>query len=205
MTVRLWRWGDDVTLLREHAARGEVIALPTESSYGLGCNPHSRAGVEAILEIKRRPAAKAMPVVVAGLEQIAELGIDSASPGLCEAAAHWPAALSVLLKLDAAIPAAAGEPCLAVRVPNHPRLCRLLAELGHGLTATSANRSGEAPITAVEELTGLVEGHDVWVVDDGPQPGGPPSTLVRWKSGGFDLLREGRYPFPLLAQAGARS
>ena len=199
MTVRQWRWRDDVAPLRKHVARGGVVALPTESSYGLGCDPRSSVGVEAILEIKRRPAHKAMPVVVAGLEQLAGLGIDLASPGLREVAPHWPAALSVLLELEEPIAAAASQPSLAVRVPDHADLRRLLEDLGHGLTATSANRSGEAPITTVEKLAGLLEGYDVWVVDDGSQPGGPPSTLVRWAGAGFDLLREGRVPFQLLA------
>lgn len=205
MTVRLWGWNDDPAPLHEHIAQGGVIALPTESSYGLGCDPRSSAGVETILEIKRRPAWKAMPVVVAELRQLGEFGIDLDSPGLRQVATHWPAALGLVVKLDTPIPAAAGLPDLAVRVPGHPRLRRLLEVLGHGLTATSANRSGDAPILAVEELTGLLEGHNVWVVDDGPQPGGPPSTLVRWTSDGFDLLREGRVPFQLLAQASACS
>ena len=60
-------------------ARGGVLAIPTESSYGLGADPRNPAGVEAVYRIKGRDAGKPLPVVVAGLEQLAGLGID---PGL---------------------------------------------------------------------------------------------------------------------------
>ena len=74
--MRVWHWGDPVAPLRALLARGGVLAFPTESSYGLGADPRNPAGVETIYRIKGREAGKPLPVVVAGREQLADLGID---------------------------------------------------------------------------------------------------------------------------------
>src|SRR4030095_1998211 len=70
-----WHWGDPIAPLRDLLRRGGVLAIPTESSYGLAADPRNPAGVEAIYRIKGRETGKALPVVVAGREQLAPLGI----------------------------------------------------------------------------------------------------------------------------------
>jgi L-threonylcarbamoyladenylate synthase len=195
----LWRWGDPVEPLRRLLARGGVLAIPTESSYGLGVDPGNLAGVEAIYRIKARERGKPLPVVVAGVEQLAGLGIDL---GITQDLnivkrlfACWPGPLTVILPVDRPpLPAAAGENGLAVRVPGHERLRELLAALGHGLTATSANRSGGEPVLDPAELPELLAGEDAMIVDGGILPGGPPSTLVAIRGEGLEVLRAGRFP-----------
>ena len=205
MTARIWRWSDDPSPLLDHLRSGGVIALPTESSYALGALPRSAKGIEAIEAIKGRQRGKPQPVVVADTDQIRDLGIEPDSPGLAEACRHWPAALSVVLPLNTPLAAAGHEPGIAVRIPAHSRLRALLRALGTGVTATSANRSGQLPITEVGPLRELLIDQSVWIVDGGVLPGGPPSTLVRWNTDRFDVLREGRVPLPLLASQGPSS
>jgi L-threonylcarbamoyladenylate synthase len=194
--MRVWRWGEAVEPLRELLRRGGVLAIPTESSYGLGADPRNRKGVEAIYRIKGREPEKALPVVVADLGQLADLGIDADLSILKPLSACWPGPLTVVLPIasPAAIPAAAGEPTLAVRIPGHDGLRGLLAELGHGLTATSANPSGREPILDPAGLQELLAGEDAVVVDGGVLPGGPPSTLVAIEEAGPVVLRTGRFP-----------
>jgi len=199
----IWTWGQDVSVLREALKRGGILAIPTESSYGLATDPLSSRGVEAVFEIKGRAPDKPLPVVVANLDQAYALGVRRVSAGLAEAAARWPAALSLLVELEAPIPASAGSRTLALRIPAHQRLRELLAALGTPLTATSANASGQPSMTSPAETEALLAGTDAWLVDDGVLPGGPPSTLVRWRGGGFSILRPGRYPHQLLVN-GAR-
>jgi L-threonylcarbamoyladenylate synthase len=91
-----------------------------------------------------------------------------------------------------------------VRVPDHERLRGLLAELGHGLTATSANRSGEEPLLDPAEAARLLTGHDAVVVDGGVLPGGPPSTLVAIEGERLVVLRAGRFPAERLMETYAR-
>ncbi|MDX1384465.1 MAG: Sua5/YciO/YrdC/YwlC family protein, partial [Thermoanaerobaculia bacterium] len=134
--------------------------------------------------------------VVADAAQAADLGIDVDSPGWRGVASHWPAPLSLVCPLAEPVAAAVGAGSLAVRVPAHPRLRRLLRDLATPLTATSANRSGEAPILDPCRVADLLAGETGAVVDDGVLPGGPPSTLVRWaaEEARYVVLREGAYP-----------
>lgn len=201
----LWRWGDPVAALAERVARGGVLAIPTESSYGLAVDPRNPAGVERVYRVKARDAGKPLPVVVAGIEQIALLGVDAEEPetaaALAVLARAWPAPLTAALPLARPLPAAAGGATVAVRVPAHERLRELLAELGP-LTATSANASGEPPLLDPAAVAGLLAGEDAAVVDGGVLAGGPPSTLVVWRpaegstgagAGGFEVLRDGAF------------
>ncbi len=202
--MRFWRPGDPIEPLRALLARGGVVAIPTESSYGLGADPRNPAGVEAIYRIKGREGGKPLPVVVADLEQIRDLGIDPGLSILEALAACWPAALTVVLPIARPLPAAAGEPALAVRIPAHDGLRRLLAGLGHGLTATSANRSGCPPILDPAAAAELLAGVDLEmgsaVVDGGVLPGGLPSTLVAIEASGPVVLRTGIFPVERLRE-----
>ena len=204
-----WHWGDPIAPLRDLLHRGGVVAIPTESSYGLGADPRNPAGVEAIYRIKGREAGKALPVVVAGREQLAPLGVslgaDSNLYIVERLFALWPAPLTVLLPISRPLPAAAGENRLAVRVPEHEKLRELLAALGHGLTATSANRSGGEPILDPAAAAELLAGEDAMVVDGGVLPGGPPSTLVAIEGDGLAVLRTGRFPAERLKETLVRS
>jgi L-threonylcarbamoyladenylate synthase len=198
--VRFWRPGDPVEPLRSLVARGGVLAIPTESSYGLGADPRNPVGVEAIYRIKERERGRPLPVVVADLGQLRDLGIDPGLPILEALSACWPAPLTAVLPVARPLPAAAGEPTLAVRIPAHEGLRWLLAELGTGLTATSANRSGEAPVLDPEGVAELLAGADAIVVDGGVLPGGPPSTLVAIEASGPVVLRTGSYPVERLRE-----
>lgn len=190
--VRTWRWGEPLEPLERALARGSVIAIPTESSYGLAVDPRRFDAVAAVFRLKGRSAASPLPVVAADRVQIEALGGRLDEPQLRRLATLWPAPLSLLVPLDAELPAAAGSGHLAVRVPAHRRLRELLAELGGALTATSANRSGEEPITQPEQLsTLLAELDEAVVIDDGVLPGGNPSTLVGVRRGEVEVLRRG--------------
>lgn len=170
-----------------------MLAVPTESSYGLASDPRSARGVVAVYRIKGREAGKPLPVVAADRAQIAALGVDPALPELALFECSWPGPVSAVLPLlsGATLPAAAGEPTVAVRIPGHDGLRALLAGLGRPLTATSANRSGEPPVLDPARAASLLAGHDAVVIDGGRLAGGPPSTLVRLRDGRLDVLREG--------------
>lgn len=178
----------------EVLAAGGVLAIPTESSYGLGVDPRAARGVEAIYRLKGRERGKALPVVAADVAQLLALGVDPAAEALAWAKPRWPAALTVVLPLAEPIPASAGAATIAARIPEHEGLRRLLAELGHALTATSANPSGETPLTDPNEIRPWLaaSGEKFLVVDQGKTAGGAPSTLVEVNDGEVVILRKGR-------------
>jgi L-threonylcarbamoyladenylate synthase len=192
-----WRWDDDPAELDAVLRRGGVVGIPTESSYALAVDPTGARGVATIFEVKGRPDDRALPVVIADLEQAVALGVDPDTPGLERVAALWPAALSIVVPIAQPIAASVSTTTLAIRVPAHERLRALLRRTGP-LTATSANRSGEPPLLDPEAVAILLEGVGGRVVDGGTMPGGPPSTLVRWEGGGFLVLRAGRFPIDRL-------
>lgn len=193
-----WHWGDPVEPLVRCLAAGGILAIPTESSYALAVDPRSTAGVESIREIKGRERGKALPVVVANVEQALELGVRPDSPELEVLEALWPAPLTAVLRLANDLPASAGRATLAVRVPAHPRIRQLLHDVECPLTATSANRRGESPVLEPAALEPLLMGRVAIIVDEGRLPGGTPSTLVEWSGGRPRILRVGAYNPELL-------
>lgn len=194
MSAAHWRFGDGVASLRELIARGGILAIPTESSYGLAVDPRCATGVEAIYRVKERERGKPLPVVAADLAQIAALGVAADDEAVRRAAPLWPAAFTVVAPIAQPLPASAGERTLALRIPDHPELRSLLTALGTALTATSANRSGEPPLLDPAAVARLLATEDAMVADGGTLAGGPPSTLAQWTETGWIVLRQGRFP-----------
>lgn len=197
--IGIWRRGDAVAPLRAVLESGGVLVVPTESSYALAVDPRDADGVERIYRIKRRERGQPLPVVAADREQIGALGARLDDPLLVHLSRSWPAPLSLLLPFEGSVPAAAGESRLAVRVPAHDGLRRLLAELGTPLTATSANPSGEPSLVDPRAVEDWLRGEsDVVLVDGGRLPGGEPSTLVGVRKGRLEVLRSGAVPMETL-------
>ena len=196
----LWRMEEDISPVRDLLAHGGVLAIPTGSTYGLAVDPRRADGVAAVYRLKRREARKPLPLVVADREQAEELGLDVESEAFRFGERHWPAPLTMLVPRA---PGPAGERLqlgdldeVAVRLPGSEFLRELLVRIGHGLTATSANLSGEPAITepsAVQELLAGVVGVAGAVVVGQSMSGAAPSTIVAWRCGRPVILRQGRF------------
>ena len=175
---------------------GGIVALPTETVYGLAADARTPAAVAAIYAAKGRPALN--PLIVhlpdaAAARALADF--DARAEAL--AAAFWPGPLTLVLPLRAAAglaPAvAAGLPTVALRVPAHPVAQALLAAFGGPVAAPSANPSGRiSPTTAAHVLDGLAGRIDA-VIDAGPCAVGVESTIVGL-DGHARLLRPGGIP-----------
>jgi L-threonylcarbamoyladenylate synthase len=179
-------------------AAGRIFAFPTETVYGLGADPAREDAVAAIFEAKGRAAGEALPLIAvdaAAARMLASVWSDTAER---LAATFWPGPLTLVVPVRAGAVVAgvtAGRDTIAVRVPGHP-LARALAGAAPGgvLTATSANRSG-SPALATADAVALALGAGVaLVIDGGPSPGGPASTIVDI-TGTPRLIREGPVPF----------
>ncbi len=176
----------------ELVRKGGVVAAPTETFYALVASARDRAASERIFRIKVRDGVKPLPVVAADKAAV-EASFEI--PPMCEAAMHafWPGPLTLVLR-----PKGHGLEHLqselgtvAVRVSPNQLITRI-AELAGGLvTSTSANLSGEPPVSRVDELDPvLVAGLD-GVVDGGQTPGGLASTIAEWGEAGWVVYREG--------------
>ncbi len=191
-SLQRWRLDDDIERIQDLLARGGVLVIPTESSYGLGVAPGNLEAVANVFALKGRPSTKGLPVVAASVYQLPKgvvlhRGLERALTNL------WPAPLSLILDTEHPVAAGGSEGhTLAVRVPAYTPLLELLEETGP-LTATSANRAGQPPAVAPSSLFELFEGSGVegLLVDVGELTGGPPSTLVRVSGERVSIVRPG--------------
>ncbi|QQA43208.1 L-threonylcarbamoyladenylate synthase [Pelagovum pacificum] len=171
---------------------GEIVALPTETVYGLAADARNGEAVARVYRAKGRPAFNPLIVHVADAEAAAEL-VEMTDDAERLAAAFWPGALTMVLPLrdDAGIAplVTAGLPTLGVRVPDHPAARALLRKTGP-LAAPSANLSGRISPTSAEHVLAGLDGKIAAVLDGGPCPVGLESTIV------------GLLPEPTLLRAG---
>ncbi|MGQ9495521.1 MAG: L-threonylcarbamoyladenylate synthase [Thermoanaerobaculaceae bacterium] len=180
-----------VPVVQWYLSRSQVVAIPTETFYGLAVSPEDAQAVERLFAIKGREVTKALPLVGASLEQLEVLVVIPA-PWRARLRGIWPAPLSVVVAARRPIPACG--PTAAVRVPAHPLLRQLLAVTGP-LTATSANLAGNPPAQTVEELAPIAQGLEL-ALDGGATPGGLPSTLLDLTTTPPRVLRPGAFPVP---------
>jgi L-threonylcarbamoyladenylate synthase len=172
---------------------GGLVALPTETVYGLGADAGDADAVTRVFTVKGRPADNPLICHVAGADGLAALARE-VTPLAAELAAHWwPGPLTVVVDAAPWIPAVTtgGRPTVAVRVPAHPVALALLEASGLPVAAPSANRSGRpSPTTAahvVDDLGGAVD----LVLDAGPCRVGVESTVVDARGTAPVILRLG--------------
>jgi L-threonylcarbamoyladenylate synthase len=165
---------------------GGLVAFPTDTVYGVACAASQPGRLDALFELKRRPADRRIPVLVAGIDVLPDGWLVDERARLL-AARFWPGALTLVLP-----PAGAGE-TRAFRSPDHPVAQALIAAAGPLLT-TSANISDEPDtLDADDVLIAFATQADelAAVVDGGRVPGGVPSTVVDLTADPALLLREG--------------
>lgn len=174
---------------------GQLVAVPTETVYGLAARADSAEAVAAIYRAKGRPDFNPLIVHVASLEQAEKLAVMDARAALL-ARHFWPGPLTMVLPLrpDAGIAAAvtAGLPTIALRMPAHPLMRAVLLESGLPLAAPSANRSGAVSPTTAAHVAASLGPQAGYILDGGACAQGLESTIVALRD--FDvwqLLRPG--------------
>jgi L-threonylcarbamoyladenylate synthase len=178
---------------------GGVVAIPTDTVYGIGVALDTPGGIERLFAAKARPPDKAIALLLADLDQAAEIG-ELTPAALALAATFWPGGLTLVVprRTDRPLPAAltGGElapgaiPTVGLRVPNHDAPRALARALGP-LPTTSANRSGEPEARNADEIELLLGGSIDLVLDGGPARGGPASTVVDVTEQAPRILRTG--------------
>ena len=181
----------------EAAARvlkdGRLVAFPTETFYGLGAHALDAAAVARIFLAKGRPGDKPLLVLVGSLAMVERVAREVPDRARRLMAKYWPGPLTLVLPSRADLPAAltAGTGTIGVRLSGHPVARALVQAVGAPVTAPSANpHAGPAPRTADDVLAALGSGVDL-VLDGGPTPGGPPSTVLDLTAARPVLLRPG--------------
>lgn len=195
---------DDAGIARaaEILRSGSLVAVPTETVYGLAARADSEAAIAAIYRIKGRPEFNPLIVHVASLAQAERLALFDDRARLL-AGRFWPGPLTLVLPLQQGAPVVpavtAGLSTIAIRMPAHPLVQAVLAKAGVALAAPSANRSGGVSPTSAEHVLTSFGDEAPPVLDGGPSERGLESTIVALRPGGWQLLRPGPIPASAVA------
>ena len=194
-----WLAADALGIARaaEMLRGGALVAVPTETVYGLAARADSETAVAEVFRAKGRPDFNPLIVHVASLAMALELArFDERAEAL--AARFWPGPLTLVLPARASgvVPAVtAGLATIALRMPDHPATRRLLEAVALPLAAPSANRSGAVSPTTPEHVADSLGGAVAAILDGGPCLRGVESSIVALREGaGWQLLRPGPIP-----------
>lgn len=172
--------------------RGEVVAIPTETVYGLAADASNDAALHQIYAIKERPSNNPLIVHISDIHQVQNWAAEFPPLAKQLAQAFWPGPFTLVLPAKSSVSSIvrAGEPTVALRVPSHPLTLQLLKDSGLGLAAPSANKYTQlSPTTVAHVASGL--GDHVAVLDGGACQVGIESTIVSVEGDEWRLLRHG--------------
>jgi L-threonylcarbamoyladenylate synthase len=175
---------------------GGLVALPTDTVYGLAAALDRPAALRRVFAVKERSETKTLPILLDDSHRLA-LVAARIDPRLAQFADRfWPGPLTVALPARPGLPAEVLAPdgTIGVRVPAGPVARRVIAGAGGALAVTSANPSGQPPATSAETVRDQLSGAIDLILDGGPSPGGVASTVVRIDPDGPTILRPGAVP-----------
>lgn len=185
----------EITKGVEILRKGGVIAFPTDTVYGLGADAFNTRAVARVYEIKNRPENQQFPLLIADAKQLTTLAKSIPEIAWFLARRFWPGGLTLVLSKKNSLPAALGsQPTIAVRIPNHPVCLALIEGLGHTITGTSANTSGQPAALTADEVGQQLKGKIDLIINGGKCRGGRESTIVDVTSEPPIILRQGIIP-----------
>lgn len=172
---------------------GRLVALPTETVYGVAADASSALAVEGLRRAKGRPGAKPLPLMVSDAGGLDALGGNVPEAARRLARAFWPGPLTIVVPAGATVGAwiHAGTGMVGLRAPDHAVAQGVLQAAGAPLALTSANRSDRPAARTGEEAVRSLGGRVHLVLDAGPVRDGVASTVVEVRDAGWRILRVG--------------
>jgi L-threonylcarbamoyladenylate synthase len=170
--------------------QGGVVIFPTDTVYGIGCDPYNKASIEKIYKIKSRHTTKPVPVLTYSIEMAERIAqFDQLTKKIVKK--FWPGPLTIILKVtDEKIKKSLNlENKIAIRVPDHKCTLELLKKCNY-LVGTSANISGDVPYTNPKECLKKMQDYDVFV-DGGMITSNGESTIIEIENEEIKIIREG--------------
>ena len=171
---------DDISLAAEIIKKGGLVAVPTETVYGLSANGFNAEAVEKIYEVKNRPETKPINLLVTGMEDAEKVCEDIPESAYILAQAFWPGPMTMILKKRDSVPSivSAGLDTLGVRAPKNDLTLALIRKSGVPLATPSANISGMESGKNLDEVLGYFDGKIECVIDGGQCTSGVASTII---------------------------
>ena len=176
--------------------KGGVIAVPTDTLYGLAACAFDQAAVARVFLLKGRSKGQALPLLLAEAEDLSRCATDVPHLAWPLAERFWPGALTLVLRRSDRVPdiVCGGGATIALRVPDHPMPRAIARELGTPITGTSANRSGGPPLASAKAVQKEFGGDIDLVVDGGKVQVAIASTVLDLSGEQPRILRHGGVP-----------
>ena len=173
--------------------RGHVVAIPTDTFYGLAANPFDTGAIERVFAIKGRAKSAPLLLLIDSVEMARELAAELPPNFHRLAQRFWPGPLTIVVEASAKVPGpVTGETGrIGLRVPAAAIPRALAKQAGVPLTGTSANRSGEKECSTAQEVERCLGNSVALILDGGPSAATLPSTVVDLRADSWELLREG--------------
>lgn len=183
----------DISKAVELLNNEDVVAIPTETVYGLAGNIYSEKAIRKIFQVKQRPFFNPLIVHIHALEQIHEIISEFPDKAQILAKSFWPGSLTLILKKKPGVPdlITAGKDTVAVRIPNHPVALRLLKELSFPLAAPSANPFNRISPTNSLHVEDYFKNSIAMVLEGGECKNGLESTIIGFENNEAVLYRLG--------------
>ena len=168
---------------------GNLMVIPTDTVYGLAAKLYDQEALEKIFVVKGREQSKQIPILISSFDQIKDIALYSEHAKLAMEA-FWPGAITFVLKTTPIHEEKTGEKTIAIRMPNHPLALDIINKNGP-LRATSLNKSGEPPLTRIEDIKKVFGQHVETIYEQTLKQSDVSSTVVDFQSDDFKILREG--------------
>lgn len=183
----------NISAAAEILKAGGLVAVPTETVYGLAANGFDGQAVDKIYEVKGRPENKPLSLMVSGKQAIEKLCLDVPKAAYTLADIFWPGPLTIVLKAKPVVPeiVRAGGNTVGLRCPDHPQLSELLKAVDFPLAAPSANPSGAKSPVCAEDVIRYFDGKIEGIIDGGECTLGRESTIIDLSKTPYTVLREG--------------
>lgn len=184
---------EKIALAARIISAGGVVAYPTETVYGLGCDAFNRTAVERIFALKGREPGKSVILIVRSVTQLRPL-VATIPPAAQTLMSHfWPGPLTLVFSAHPALQSLwpGGGNTVAIRIPASAICLELLAQCQVPLVSTSANRSGAPPATAAEQVQAAFPENLDLIIDGGPSLSQMPSTVIDCSANDLCLIRAG--------------
>ena len=157
---------------------GGIIAIPTDTVYGLGADPFNASAIQKLYTFKGRPDGKPIPLILSSVEDIHSVAQNLPGFFFHLTDRFWPGGLTIVVESKDLLPVlTAGGNTVGVRIPDNPLLLQILQAFGGPMAITSANVSGEPPATSIQEIGEELTSRIDVIVDGGKTPGPVPSTV----------------------------
>lgn len=189
---------ENIRLAVEAIRCGGVVAIPTETYYGLAVDPENEEALNRLFALKKRPANKPILILISKVEQLHLYAKEIPSVYDILIERYWPGPLTLIFEAKSHVSSllTGGTGTVGIRLTPNDYACKVIDEFGKPITATSANLSAYEPARNVRQIREAFGESIDGIVDGGTSTEGPGSTVISYSNDKLCLLRHGRIVVP---------